>query len=338
MDAIIEFGLEASLWLQETFPTLLLFMEIVSALGVELAYLLFLPFVYWCWNKAYGRQFAYVFLISTYFNFMLKHTFRQPRPFWLDETLNVTGVENGGYGVPSGHVQSATVTALFFAYKIRKTAVWWLAILYIALMMLSRIYLGVHFVHDAVFGLLIGLIILAGYVIWMKQLHKSFTHRILGFRLMVAVLVPVVLALLYTALIFLIGEPNSNVAWFSFFEVAELESIESVTTALSSLLGTGIGLVLEKSRVRFRVAGPLWQRALRYIVGIVVAGGIWAGLGQLFPDEPLALAIPLRVLRYTLLTLWVTYYGPRFFVLTRLAQADPDPGIDLTIPRDSDFV
>jgi len=66
-------------------------------------------------------------------------------------------------------------------------------------------------------------------------------------------------------------------------------------------------------------------------LGIVVAGAIWAGLGQVFPDNPLWLALPLRLLRYTLLTLWVTYYAPLTFVKLKLAQATPDPGIDLTM-------
>ena len=97
------------------------------------------------------------------------------------------------------------------------------------------------------------------------------------------------------------------------------------------MLGAGIGLVLERTRIRFLVDGPIWQRAVRYLLGIVVAGVIWAGLGQVFPDDPLWLALPLRLLRYSLLTLWVTYYAPWVFVKLKLAQAKPDPGIEMTL-------
>ena len=104
-----------------------------------------------------------------------------------------------------------------------------------------------------------------------------------------------------------------------------------MVTAVASLLGAGIGLVLEPSRVRFLVAGPIWQRAVRYLLGMAVAVAIWAGLGQVFPDDPLWLALPLRLLRYALLTLWVTYYAPWVFVKIRLAKATPDPGINLSL-------
>jgi hypothetical protein len=54
-------------------------------------------------------------------------------------------------------------------------------------------------------------------------------------------------------------------------------------------------------------------------------------LGQLFPDDPLWLALPLRLLRYALLTLWVTYYAPWVFVKIKIAQAKPDRGIEMTL-------
>ena len=68
-----------------------------------------------------------------------------------------------------------------------------------------------------------------------------------------------------------------------------------------------------------------------FLLGMAVAVAIWAGLGQVFPDDPLWLALPLRLLRYALLTLWVTYYAPWVFVKIRLAKATPDPGINLSL-------
>jgi len=159
----------------------------------------------------------------------------------------------------------------------------------------------------------------------------GFSKRIMGQRLLTVVAIPVGLTAVYLIVRLLIGEPNTNVEWAAFIPVAELESLEGMVTAVASLLGAGVGLVLERSRIRFLVAGPIWQRAARYLLGIVVAGAIWAGLGQLFPDEPLWLALPLRLLRYTLLTLWVTYYAPWLFVKLKLAQARPDPGINLSL-------
>jgi membrane-associated phospholipid phosphatase len=208
---------------------------------------------------------------------------------------------------------------------------WWFAVLFILSVGLSRIYLGHHFVHDVVAGAFLGGLVIVGYGLWLREAHKLFNKRILGFRLLVAILVPVGLALVYTAVFFIIGKPNMNVPWANFIESAERESIESVATVLATMLGTGIGLVFEPSRIRFRVEGPVWKRTVRYLVGMAVAIGIWAGLDSIFPEDPLAIAIPFRVIRYTLLALWLTYYAPAMFVLLRLADADPKPEISLKI-------
>lgn len=329
MDAILQFGLDATRWMQSTMPQLESFFQFISTLGLEEFYLALLPLLYWSVHKELGRALAYVFLFGNVLNVMIKQSFRQPRPFWLDPSLEKFA--DSGYGVPSGHVQFTTTIYLFIAAWVRRRWLWLLAFALIIVMAVSRVYLGSHFVHDVIAGFLLGLLVLAGYLIWQRRYMERFGKRILGQRLLAAVLVPVGLTAVYLIIRLIIGEPNTNVAWAAYIPVAELESLEGVVTAVASLLGAGIGLVLERSRVRFLVAGPIWQRAVRYLLGIVVAGAIWAGLGQLFPDDPLWLALPLRLLRYALLTLWVTYYAPWTFVKLRLAQAKPDPGIDLTL-------
>ena len=329
MDALFQFSLDATHWLQTTLPQLEPFFQFISTLGLEEFYLALFPLVYWSVHKELGRALAYVFLLGNVFNVMIKHVFRQPRPFWLDPTLEK--FTDHGYGVPSGHVQFATTIYLFIAGWVRRRWLWLFAFVFIIVMGISRVYLGSHFVHDTVVGFLLGLLVLAGYYIWQRRYMAGFSKRIMGQRLLMAIMVPLGLTAVYLIIRLIIGEPNTNVEWASFIPVAERESVEGVVTAVASLLGAGIGLVLERSRVRFLVAGPIWQRALRYVLGIVVAGVIWAGLGQIFPDDPLWLALPLRLLRYSLLTLWVTYYAPWAFVKLRLAQAEPNPGINLSL-------
>lgn len=329
MDALFQFGLDATEWLQSTLPQLESFFQFISTLGLEEFYLALMPLIYWSVHKEAGRALAYVFLLGNVLNTMLKHAFRQPRPFWLDPALEK--FTDSGYGIPSGHSQFTTTIYLFFAIWVRRRWMWLLAIVLIILMPLSRVYLGSHFVHDVVAGFLLGLLVLAGYLVWERRYMTSFGKRILGQRLLAVVAIPLGLTAVYLIIRLIIGEPDMSVEWAAFIPVAELESVEGMVTAVASLLGTGIGLVLERSRIRFLIDGPLWQRAARYLLGIVVAVAIWAGLGQVFPDDPLWLALPLRLLRYTLLTLWVTYYAPWLFVKIKLAQAKPDPGIEMTL-------
>ena len=96
-------------------------------------------------------------------------------------------------------------------------------------------------------------------------------------------------------------------------------------------LGLGVGFILEATRVHFTVEGPIWQRILRYVVGIIVTVIIWRGLALVFPEDPLWLGLPLRLFRYWLAGMWVAYYAPIVFIRLRLAQASPAPDVSLSI-------
>ena len=66
--------------------------------------------------------------------------------------------------------------------------------------------------------------------------------------------------------------------------------------------------------VRFSVAGPLGQRVVRYLIGVVGLFVIWQGLSLVFPREPLALGLGLRILRYGLAMFWAIAAWPWLFV------------------------
>jgi hypothetical protein len=177
-------------------------------------------------------------------------------------------------------------------------------------------------------------LVLVGYVIWQRYLARDFNKQILGYRLMFAVALPVGLALIYGLVRLLIGEADMSVAWSAYIPEAELASIEAVATGFGALLGACVGLLLESSRVRFRVDGAVWKRALRYVVGLAVTLLIWGGLRAVFPSDPLWLAIPLRIVRYVAILLWVAYYAPMVFVWLRLADAEPKPAITISLRQD----
>ena len=234
MDALFQFGLDATEWLQSTLPQLESFFQFISTLGLEEFYLALMPLIYWSVHKEAGRALAYVFLLGNVLNTMLKHAFRQPRPFWLDPTLEK--FTDSGYGIPSGHAQFTTTIYLFFAFWVRRRWMWLLAIVLIILMPLSRVYLGSHFVHDVVAGFLLGLLVLAGYLIWERRYMTSFGKRILGQRLLTVVAIPLGLTAVYLIIRLIIGEPDTNVAWAAFIPVAELEGVGGMGTAVASLL------------------------------------------------------------------------------------------------------
>ena len=329
MEELYQLSIALATLLQEAYPRLLGLMTFVSALGSEEFFLVFLPAIYWSIDKRLGRQLGYIFLLSALINNMLKNIIRQPRPFWLEPDIKQGDAE--GYGIPSGHVQNVTAVFLLLAASVRRNWAWLLALLYILLMALSRLYLGVHFLQDIAVGFAVGLLVFGAFLMWQQTFFDRYSKQILGRRLLLMVLIPVVLAVVYIGALLLLGPPNMDVPWASFIPAAELNGHEDVVSTVAGLLGFGVGILLESSRIRFRAGGPIWQRVIRYLLGIAVAIGIWAGLRAVFPTEPVWLALPMRFLRYLLLLLWVTYIAPWFFVKLRLASADTESEVRVTL-------
>lgn len=335
MESILDFGLNASEWLQMMYPQIERVMIVVSDFGRFEFYLAILPLIYWCINKRFGTHLAYMVLLSSVVWSFGKHWSRGPRPFWLDSSLGV--VDEVGYGLPSGHTQNSVIVALMFALWLRKRWVWVFAFVYIFMIALSRIYLGVHFVHDVIMGGFIGVLLGIGFVLWQKFGSERFRNRIFGQRLLLLATYPLVLLILYIAWQWWRGEPDPSVAWASFFPQAELQSWEYVIQNIATIFGAGVGFTYETNRVSFQATGVWWKRLVRYLLGMVIAVAIWRGLGVAFdaiapnPAEMMWLAMPLRFVRYTILGLWLAYYAPLVFVALRLADVSAEPDMPFTV-------
>jgi len=126
-----------------------IFFKFVSGFGAMFFYAVFLPLIYWCFDKKYAVRIFVVFLISSWFNSILKDLINHPRPYNLDETVKIG--KTGGPGFPSGHAQQSFVVWGSLSLWIKKKAFTYTAIAVIILIAFSRIYLGVHFPTD-IFG------------------------------------------------------------------------------------------------------------------------------------------------------------------------------------------
>lgn len=333
MEAWREFSLLATAWLQEMYPGAVGAMRIVSDFGRFEAYLALLPLLYWCIHKKHGTHLTYLLLVSSFVNVAVKHFGRLPRPYWFDPDLGLSA--EAGYGAPSNHVQTTTVALLLIAGWARRGWVWLLALLGIGLMTLSRIYLGVHFLFDAALGFVLALGALVGYAVWFPLGGNRFRHLLFGQRLLYVVGVPLGLLLLYVYIMAQIGPPDRSVAWAFYIDAAEAQQIDDIVQMVALMFGVGIGFTYERARVGFVVGGPLWQRGLRYVVGMVGTLAIWQGLGIAFdaitPTGTLWLALPLRFVRYSVLGLWVAYYAPWLFVRLRLASQSSESEMGFTV-------
>ncbi|MEO6943282.1 MAG: phosphatase PAP2 family protein [Lacisediminihabitans sp.] len=93
--------------------------------------------------------FAVAVLLSVGVVQLLKQTLGRPRPLEILVTS-----DTGSF--PSGHVANAATLAVVLGLIVRRGWVWAAGIAYTILMMLSRTYLGAHWVSDTVGGALVG--------------------------------------------------------------------------------------------------------------------------------------------------------------------------------------
>ena len=280
-------GTSTILWLQQFSPALDLPFRLITILGNESFFLLFLPLVYWCLNRRMGAGLAVLFLLSATLNAIAKSTFGMPRPFMVDPTV-MQLASAGGHGFPSGHTQGAVVVWIYLAARSRKAWLWWLAGGLILLIPLSRLYLGVHFPVDLLGGYLLG----GGLVLAFLK-----AERPVGAMLAIRSTATLLAVLGLTA--------SASILWVK-------DHGDLVISAAAALMGTGMGILMERRWVRFTPQTRLSQRLVSYLAGIIGLLVIYIGLKIGFAGmEPAWLW---RFLRYGLVGLWVAAGAPWLFM------------------------
>lgn len=100
---------------------------------------------------------------------LLKNAFDRARP---DDILVI--VDHGSF--PSGHVANAATIAVTLGIILRRTWVWVAGVAYAVLMMLSRTYLGAHWLSDTVGGVLVGAAVAV--IVWAPFASRLQRERI----------------------------------------------------------------------------------------------------------------------------------------------------------------
>ncbi|MCS7038625.1 MAG: phosphatase PAP2 family protein [Caldilineales bacterium] len=291
-------------------------MQVFTFLGDEQFYLLFLPLVYWCVHKGLGLDLAFLLVFSAFTNTALKSLFKAPRPFWQNPGLQ--RVEVGGFGFPSGHAQlSASLFGRMARFRGRRELLIVMPLL-IVLVAISRVYLGVHYPGDVVWGVAVGLVVLALY----RRLGPALAARLHGLSWPAhLVLAALTTGILFGLVALMLAVPRGTVPGLApLYEEAGREALKDGATGAGLLFGLWLGVVWEARRVRFGVAGPLGRRVLRYVLGVIGLLAIWLGLRLLFPTEPTALGLLLRVLRYAAAMFWAIGLWPWLFVRLGLGE------------------
>lgn len=178
-------------------------------------------------------------LASVYLNGSLKEFTIELRPFQVDSTLKPRFVQMAtGYSFPSGHAQDSTLFWGYLMMTIRRAWIYIVGVLMIVLISFSRLYLEVHWPHDALGGLLIGGILLgSGYII--LRLLASRPVPATFPRTLIVALLPLVFFLLIP--------------------------IPEAALSMGLLCGAIIGYQVERRYVRFPVRLPIWKQVIKFV-------------------------------------------------------------------------
>ena len=323
MDFLVQQGVNWIVAIQSLGGWLEVPMKIFSFLGTQDFFFLFLPLIYWSVDAGLGLRVAMVLISSVSINYFTKLWFAGPRPYWVSGEVKAFSAESS-FGIPSGHAQNSVGVWGIVASSIRKPWAWAVVFALAFFIGFSRLYLGVHFLHDVVMGWLIGCVLLWLFmkfwdstVAWLKT--KSFTSQ-------------VTLAFVVSLILIAVGSLSvGRLDGYTFPEewrdnalrAGELPapvSMEDAITSAGTFFGVAFGLAWITSRGGYQATGPVEKRALRFVIGLIGVLLLWRGLAFVFPDGENLIAYFLRYVRYTLVGFWIIGGAPWLFFRFKLAE------------------
>ena len=168
------------LWLQAhmgSFGTTLA--SLLSEFGEELVCVVVIGFLFWCYDKRFGRYVGLNILVGLVLNPMIKNIVVRRRPYFdtpeikclkpVNKKADLYNIAAQEYSFPSGH--STNAVAVYGSIADYKKGNKTLAVIGVVLPLLvgvSRFCLGVHYPTDVICGWLLGLVIIVA-VPWLQN-------------------------------------------------------------------------------------------------------------------------------------------------------------------------
>lgn len=160
-------------------PGLTMFMRVISSLGSAIVIITALLCIFLLFkDKKIFLQFFTLTIVTKVINHIIKIIVKRERP----NVLTSISVESG-YSFPSAHTMISTVFYGFIIYLIMKNVknkkiknIFIISLFIIIFLIgISRIYLGVHYATDVIFGFIFGFIIL---FIFINLIYKKSRKNI----------------------------------------------------------------------------------------------------------------------------------------------------------------
>ena len=303
-------------------------MQFFTWMGYPQAYMLLIALVYWAFDSRLGIRMALFLEIGACINSLLKLSLHAPRPFWVDPQIEAIHPAHG-FGMPSGHSQSATVW-LLIAYSVKKWWFWILAIAVTLMIGLSRAFLGVHFPSQIITGWLLGIIIIVCFVKFEIPVIHWFEKLKITYQLLLTVGISFMIILTGCIVKYGLGDWTMSTEWIrnaSFYIPVDgagliSYSMISVLGNAGGFLGASAGAILVARMGGFFSGGVWWERLLRCIIGLVALGLLYTILTYISPDESVTLWFGIwRYCGFFILLFSGIYLLPLLFIRLNLARA-----------------
>lgn len=274
-------------FLRDTLPWAGAFFSVVTEMGGLVFIVSLLLVGYWTYRKREAMIITFILLVSIMANYWLKYAIGSPRPatsYWYGD------IEAINYGAPSGHAQNSSTLYTWMAGKVKT---WWMVLTSIILILMigiSRIYLGVHFLEDVLFGWAIG-IALGLATFYFEDQIADFASRIRSeYWYLILFIIGFVLVVLSSILPY---PPGDNFGAYG-----------------GLTMGAAIAFPLENRYVKFELGQIRTPRLIaRVIIGLLLIIGVMLGLSPILPTSE----IWLRTLRYFIVAFVGVFLWPLIF-------------------------
>lgn len=264
-------------------PALDWFFAFFSFLGQTPVLAGMIAVTYWAISKKKGEFLLVNVLSAAALNGGVKDAVRRPRPY-VKGVVTVGGADNpllgdvsNSYSFPSGHSQNGGAGWISLGVCPRKKRWLLLTATVTLLIMLSRVYFGVHYPSDVLCGALLATI---GVILWHLVFTKLEKYRYLVF---LAVSFLLCLSMIYA-------------------------KSEDTAKSCGMAIGAAIGLALENRFVRTEMPKIVWKRICRLLIGFAVLACVYVICKFTFPE-----GVWYDFGRYALVLLSATFFAPVFF-------------------------
>jgi undecaprenyl-diphosphatase len=269
------------------------FFLFITQFGDETVFLIVGAVLYWTFDKKFAYRFIMFFLYGAVLNGSLKFLTNTPRPYVEHpESIQLIGEGSLGTSLPSGHAQNSTTMALVLSEKHRQVGKWFTTFLtvMVVLVMLSRLYLGEHYLSDVIFG---SAIAYTFYQLIRYVQTKPFASTYVQY-------LPLILLL----------------------PIAILTNDKNVFLASASIFGFSLGYPLERRYIGFKEKTKRPISLIKLVVGLGIALAIRVGLKAVFEMGLYSIDFEINptlgdqmldFLRYFLIAIWMTLGAPLVF-------------------------